>query len=63
MMQYVPDLLNAYDSPGRTPLMSALDSLTHSPYLDKVSKLAATVEVLLAQPGKIYNLKIIRTLY
>jgi ankyrin repeat protein len=51
LMKYVPELLNAYDGQGRTPLIESVESNTYNANEEKVTKLSITLQVLLAQPG------------
>lgn len=51
LMKYVPKLLNAYDGEGRTPLMDTIRYLSYNNSEEKVTKLAPSIAVLLAQPG------------
>jgi hypothetical protein len=51
LMKYAPELLNAYDGQGRTPLIESVESNTYNANEEKVTKLSITLQVLLAQPG------------
>eukprot|EP00029_Vermamoeba_vermiformis_P000604 TRINITY_DN1076_c0_g1_i1.p1 TRINITY_DN1076_c0_g1~~TRINITY_DN1076_c0_g1_i1.p1 ORF type:complete len:1208 (-),score=346.48 TRINITY_DN1076_c0_g1_i1:48-3536(-) len=57
LMKYAPQLLNAYDGEGRTPLIEAVERNTHSNSEEKITKLSVTIETLLAQPGIEVNKK------